>query len=166
MTTYNYNDNYSDVMSYDDSINEIDEIRMIEEAKRKDIGYNKFFRTFKYTNDKGHVKTKRIRCEFYTTTNNIGSLIRDAESGEYYKSHVGSADEDLYFKAIIHSGLCKNKSNSTTAFFSSPNAYMNFMECELSDSIINAWELKRNARLEALSKIENKTINMSTVVVR
>ena len=167
-TANNDYNNWSDNDSDSDSLclNELDEIRLIEKAKRADVGYNKFFRTFKYRNDKGQVRSKRVKHEFYTSRFGVGSLIRDAESGEYYEYKVGSADEDLFFKAIIHSGLCNNKGKTTTAFFSSPNAYMQLMDCELSENIVSEWEKKRNARLEVIKSESNKTINMASVVVR
>ena len=164
MQDNNWSDNWSDSDGH--SLNTLDEIKMIEKAKRADVGYNKFFRTFKYENEKGQIRTKRVKHEFYTSRFGVGALIRDAESGEYYEYKVGSADEDLFFKAIIHSGLCNNKGKTTTAFFSSPNAYMQLMDCELSENIVSAWEKKRNARLEVLKTESNKTINMASVVVR
>jgi hypothetical protein len=103
--------------------------------------------------DKGHAKIngyiertdgslKRVKMDVYTS-GFIGSHIRDAETGEYYKELVGSLDEDLYFKIKMTSEKIKSKNGSTTLFYISPDHCMRHLSIELPQNIINQWEAKR-----------------------
>ena len=139
---------------------EEDMIRMLEEAKKNDPGYNKFYR-YEIINEETGTR-RRIKVEFYTS-GICGSNIRDAESGVNYTYTVGSAYEDLFFKAILNSGVCKSKNGSTTAFFSSPQQYMTMMGRALSNDVIERWTAKRNAFLNVIES--KKNISMADAVV-
>ena len=141
-------------------LTEEDMMQILEEAKKNDPGYNKFYRYETINEETG--ARRRIKVEFYTS-GICGSNIRDAESGVNYTYTVGSAYEDLFFKAILHSGVCKSKNGSTTAFFSSPQQYMTMMGRELSDDVIERWTAKRNAFLNVIES--KKNINMADAVV-
>ena len=107
----------------------------LDRLKSLDSGYNKFYRF----EERIDGSMKKIKVGFYTS-GQVGTRIRDAESGIFYNEKVGSYDEDLYFKAKVSTGICKNENSSNTVFFQSPNHYMKLFGEELSDEIVNAWE--------------------------
>lgn len=86
------------------------------------------------------------------TSSGFGSYIRDAETGQFYKYKVGSADEDLFFKVTLATGECKSNNGSSTLFFCGPKNYMNYLNAELSHVTINNWEQKRNNRIKVINK--------------
>ena len=131
-----------------DTLYESDEQKLLEEIKRSDKGYNLLWRLTPRQNG----KMKRSRVEVYTTCGN-GSQIRDAETGEYYLTIVGTKDEDLFFKVTLSTGECKSKNGSNVLFFTSPTNYISHMKCgEIEPSIVRKWENKRNARLNELNR--------------
>ena len=152
---------YNSTVDEIEHLNEQDIAEMLEEMKKNDPGYNKFYR-YEIINQETGTR-KRIKVEFYTS-GICGSNIRDAESGVNYTYTVGSAYEDLFFKVIMHNGICKSKNGSTTVFFTSPQQYTSMMGRELDNGIIERWEEKRNALLKIMESKKNMT--MSDVVVR
>lgn len=140
-------ENNNDVISYANS----EEYKiLIQESKNYDRGYNKVFRTLTQKNG----KLKRTKIEFYTS-GDTGCNIRDAETGEYTSYKVGSLNEDLFFKVILATGECKSRNKSSTLFYSSPEAYMSHMHCELDTKLVEYWEEKYQARLNK-TKFEKK----------
>jgi hypothetical protein len=115
---------------------------LLEEMKTDDRGYNKIYRDLPRSDG----TLKRTKIEFYTSCD-VGSSIRDAETGQYYSSKVGSADEDLFFKVGMSTGECKSKNGSSTLFYKSPRHYISHMRSNLNDQIISNWEDKRDYRL-------------------
>jgi hypothetical protein len=106
--------------------------------------------------DKGHTtingyaervdgSLKRAKIDVYTS-GFIGSRIRNAETGEYYKDLIGSLDEDLYFKLRMVNGELKSKNGSSTLFYISPDHCMRHLRIEIPQETINNWEVKYNAR--------------------
>jgi hypothetical protein len=130
--------------------------KRIDVIKKTDRGYNKTWRLM----PKNDIM-KKTKVEFYVS-GDIGSNIRDGETGHYYSNLVGSLDEDLYFKVCLATGECKNKKGSNILFYSSPQQYMSHFNEELNDDIINKWTSKRNERIKVLDTINNKS---STVCV-
>jgi hypothetical protein len=112
--------------------------KMLEQTKQVDKGFNKIL--IKDEND----KQKKITLY---SSGQIGTRIRDAETGDYYSSLVGSKDEDLYYKVSWATGNCKSLNGSNIMFFNSPEHFMNHSKISLNEEVIDAWELKRNARL-------------------
>jgi hypothetical protein len=108
--------------------------------KSSDVGYNKIYRQVPRSSDDKLIKKK---IDFYTT-GVVGSNIRDAESGEYYKFLVGSKEEDLFFKVSLATGECKSKNKSHTLFYMSPSHYSSHMYTDVTDAIISNWEEKRD----------------------
>lgn len=88
-------------------------------------------------------KMKMVSTAVYTC-GSIGSYIRDAETGEYYKYKVGSRDEDFFFKVILATGECKSSNGFSTLFYISPHSYMKHLNVELDPSIIGKWEEKKH----------------------
>ena len=135
-----------------------DHKKIIDNAKKMDRGYNKVFRMRERSNG----LLKQTKIEFYTSSD-VGCNIRDGETGEYYSSKVGSADEDLFFKIILATGECKSKNGSSTVFYTSPQHYMSHFNCDYDPEFISQWELKRNNRVNQLELIKQKN-SMSIVV--
>jgi hypothetical protein len=142
-----YVDTFHPTESNDYDFNEDNEKRL-ESLKKTDKGYNKIVR-------RDIDSFKKIKVEFYTS-GDTGSNIRDAQTGEYYTSIVGSPDEDLYFKVALANGECKSKNGSNVLFFISPDQYMSHFRVDLNNTFINIWTTKRNARLKKLSDINDK----------
>lgn len=137
------NENHLDVQSTKQTLS------VIEDTKGFDKGYSKIFRR---SNRIGK-KNKQSKIDLYTS-GDIGSNIRDAETGVYYADKVGSADEYLFFKVTIATGECTSKNGSSTLFYLSPNHYMSHMNCDVDPKTIAQWEVRKNARL--LEKEKNK----------
>jgi len=155
-----YNDNFNPAYNDNDFGDIMDQRKTIEDAKKLDRGYNAIWRM--RTRSDG--KLKKTRIDVYTS-GDIGSSIRDAETGAYYMSKVGSADEDLFFKVGLATGECTSKNNSSTLFYSSPNHYVSHMQCELDEETISRWEAKHNDRVQENREASLKSSNMSSVVV-
>jgi hypothetical protein len=151
-----YIDNFHPVELNDYDNNEELEKR-IDVFKKTDRGYNKTYRLV----PKNDI-LKKTKVEFYVS-GDIGSNIRDAETGQYYPNIIGALDEDLYFKVCLATGECKSKNSSNILFYTSPHQYMSHFNVEVSDDIINKWTSKRNARLKVLDTISSN--KSSTVYV-
>jgi hypothetical protein len=145
-----YSDNFDPTAENDlDKLIVNDEdLRVLEKTKRIDKGYNQITRY--YVNFEGKTKIKKI--DVYASSGQ-GNFIRDAESGSYYNYHVGSSDEDLFFKVTLATG---ELSGSNTLFYASPQHYMKHLMCELSLDTIIKWETKRNAKLIAINNTPKK----------
>jgi hypothetical protein len=124
---------------------------LIHDVKKLDKGYNVVYRMVERPQD-GLIKKKKI--EIYTS-GDMGSRIRDAETGNYYSSLVGSLDEHLFFKVGLSTGECKKGSN--TLFYLSPSHYASHLHCSVPKKIVENWEMKRLGRLTELKKSNVKT---------
>lgn len=133
-----YDDRYHPAESNDYEDNE----KAMNELKRMDAGYNKVFRDVSFVNKKGENVLKRQKVEFYTT-GDIGSRIRDAESGVYYNAIVGSLDEHQFYKVGLASGECKSKNGSNTLFYLSPAHYEKHFFTTLKEDVPRLWEERR-----------------------
>jgi hypothetical protein len=149
-----YNDNFNP--AYD---NDFDTRKVLDDTKKIDRGYNVIWRM----RPRPDGSLKRTKIEIYTS-GDIGTHIRDAETGIYYNNKVGSADEDLFFKVGLSTGECKSKNGSSTMFYTSPHHYMSHMGCDLDANLIARWESKHNDRIKE-AKFEEKSSNMSAVIV-
>lgn len=130
-------------------------IRMVDEVKKIDKGYNVIYR--KRLNKRNKLVSTAIGIY---TSGKIGSQIRDAETGVYYPHIVGSADEDLYFKVNLATGECKSMNGSSTLFYLSPRHYMSILNDNISENIIQFWEEKRNARHNEIELKKNKPLSI------
>jgi hypothetical protein len=101
---------------------------------------------------------KNIKIELHGS-GDIGSTIRDAETGDYYRGHmVGSSIEDLYFK-VSHTrtpSFVKNNSNTNqeplTLFYQNPEHYERHQHVLLNEVIKQKWHSKRNKYLQEHTK--------------
>lgn len=144
----------------DSSINGINlREKELDSLKKYDRGYNKIS-ILKPSFD-GRLKNTKV--ELYTS-GDIGSNIRDAETGAYYSNKVGSYDEELFFKVTLATGQCKSLNNSNKLFYLSPEHYSSHLNVDLSSSVINRWENKRQKRLHEMDNKKIKQQNKSTLV--
>jgi hypothetical protein len=156
-----YTDNFNPAYNDNDYVDDfMDNRKTIEDTKKMDRGYNAIFRM----RPRSDGKLKKTKIDVYTS-GDIGSSIRDAESGIYFSFKVGSADEDLFFKVGLSTGECNSKNKSSTLFYLSPNHYMSHMQCELDEETISRWEEKHNDRVQENREASLKVSNMSSVVV-
>jgi len=153
-----YNDNFNPADNMEFSVSSGEFKNMTEGLKKDDKGYNVIWRMM-VKND----KMKKTKIEIYTSSGH-GCHIRDAETGEYHVSMVGTADEDLYFSVVLATGECKSKNGSSTLFYLSPQHYMTHFNCELDPSIISSWEEKRRARLSQTKVVKRQ--NAASAVVK
>lgn len=149
--------------NYDDNLGLYDEQReqhkTLSDVKSVDKGYNIIYRTMPNRNG----KMKRTKIELYTS-GGTHSHIRDAETGVYYTSLVGSSDEDLYFKIALSTGECKSRNGSNTLFYLSPRHYMSHLNNEVSDNSIAEWQMKHDSRInEKASLKKTKQTNKQSV---
>ena len=141
--SYNYDNNFD---MYDDKK---EQDKLFADVKSIDRGYNLVYRNIPNRNG----KMKRTKVPLYTS-GSVHSYIRDAETGVYYTSRVGTRDEDLYFKVVLATGECKSKNGSKTLFYLSPRHYMAHLNCEVNDNTIAQWQMKHDSRIneKSLSK--------------
>jgi len=140
------NENFDDSGSNKDFLNE---------AKNIDKGYCKIYGFIERLD--GSLKNAKI--DIYTT-GYIGSHIRNAETGEYFKELVGSLDEDLYFKTRMSTGELKSKNESNLLFYTSPEHCMRHLHIDIQQDIIDKWEIKRNERLRVRRSTFKKGIHL------
>jgi len=141
-------------MEYDDrynptELNDIDQddsVLFNSSGKLKQLnkGYHKLSRKILYNN-----KIKIVEIGVYGSGSQ-GSSIRNAETGEYYKSKVGSKEEDLFFK--VRNATCETSSGSLTLFYESPSEYENHHSIILNDKIKQQWKIKKQSRLLSLQR--------------
>jgi hypothetical protein len=127
-----------------------EQLKLLKEAKSMDKGHNVIYRYI--PNKKGKNQLSPINVY---TSGRTDSNIRDAETGAYYNSIVGSADEDLFFKVILATGECKSKNGSTTLFYISPNNYMSHLNVRIDNDIHNKWQIKHDMRIKERDNIKN-----------
>jgi len=73
-----------------------------------------------------------------------GSNIKNAETGEFSKSIVGSTDEDFFFKVTVATGQFEN--GPLTLFYNSPAHYENHHGIVLDENTKFNWRLKQQTR--------------------
>jgi hypothetical protein len=151
-------------MEYDDRFdptmpNDVEQARRNDILKEYDVydnGVN--YIQVKFKNAHGEMKRKRVKVY---TSGVAGTLIRDAETGEYltrfvspngehFHGFVGSNDEELFFKVTFATGECNSQNGSTTAFYSTPYHYMKHMESTVDAPQIAAWEQRRAKRIKEI----------------
>lgn len=111
----------------------------VEDILMYDPGYNKLYNKVLLSN--GKIKTRLIKV---FSSSGVGTKIRNAESGFFYKDIVGSKNEDKYFKVAFSVGRLHSKNSSNTLFYNSPEEYMKHMNAKLDDTIISNWRDKQS----------------------
>jgi len=120
--------------AYSISSNAKRQIKMMEELKKMDKGYNK---TYRYNGK------KRVAVEFYTTNITPGHMIRNAITGVHQnKFLVGSRCEDLFYKVANSCDVCSNDQH--IMFFDSPEQYERHFHTTVSQPCKEEWLNKFN----------------------
>jgi hypothetical protein len=110
----------------------------LNNMKSLDRGYCKIYKMLQNLDG----KTKKTSIEFYTS-GHIGSNIRDAITGQYTSSIVGTSDEYQYYKVGLSTGESQSKNGSTTLFFMGPDEYARHFHVKLNDSIYEMWSKRK-----------------------
>lgn len=121
------------------------------EFKSVDKNFYEIIRTAPFER-KGVVTYKKKRVGIYTS-GDVGTRIRNAETGEHYKYRVGSKYENLFFSVRLSTGECNGKSNLITLYFTSPNHYEKYLHNSVSEDVVNNWNIKRDY---LISQMKNK----------
>ena len=100
---------------------------------------------------KGLTTYKQKKIGVYTS-GDIGTRIRNAETGEYYNYKVGSKYEDLFFSVRISSGECNGKYNLPTLFFTSPKHYESYLHNAVSEETVENWNYKRDILINGMNE--------------
>ena len=89
------------------------------------------------------IKYRRNGKLYYSDV--VGTFINNAISGEKYPFTVGSYDERKLFK--VKDNIIDTRFNSNylgrTLYYSSPEEYMKFNNCILSEDVIDNWKQRR-----------------------
>lgn len=127
-------------MDHDDNIfnptgvNDFD--KEIQDFKSFDKGYNKIYKGLVVSKNG---KKKKNKVEFYTSGDR-GTRIRDAITGMYYNTKVGSFNEDKYFKVSLATGQCNSANGSHMLYYQTPQQYMSHFGVQLNPDIIAKWD--------------------------
>jgi hypothetical protein len=144
-----YDDRYTPLEANDyDDLNH-NQQNALKKAQILNRGYHKIMKNILVNN-----KNKKIELGVYGSGSSE-SQIRNAETGEYYKYKVGTMDEDLFFKVMISTG--EVPSGPLTLFYDSPEHYERHQYLELDDLTKKRWDVKRQSRLDILSKLSKKS---------
>lgn len=110
----------------------------INTVKSYDTGYGYVYRKKLLMN--GTIKNTKIDCY---TSGDLGTLIRNAETGNYYKFKVGSKEEELLFKIALATGELKTKNGSNVLFYDSPEQYEKHLNGEINQNSKDVWYEKK-----------------------
>ena len=98
---------------------------------------------FKKLNKSCHLLRLKNKDIMVYATSSQGSDIKNAETGEFLKSVVGTLDENLFFKVSISTG--ENESGPLTLFYNSPSHYEKHHGVILSEESKFRWKLKQQS---------------------
>jgi len=110
----------------------------LNNIKSYDKGYGYVYRKKQISN--GKIVRSRIDCY---ASGDIGSCIRNAETGNFYKYKVGSKEEGLFFKVALATGELKTKNGSNVLFYDSPEQYEKHLDDEISQNVKQTWHEKK-----------------------
>ena len=132
-------------MYYDENFDFNDEYNNMTNAQNKELNKIKsldkdyaFVYRYKYNLNGKKVLTK---IDLYTS-GDVGSHIRNAATGEYYKYKVGSSHENKLFKIKLATGEVKTRSGNSVLFFDSPEQYESHLLDEISVEVKEKWRSK------------------------
>jgi hypothetical protein len=110
----------------------------LNNLKSFDTGYGCVYRQKQLMN--GKIVRTRIDCY---TSGDVGSKIRNAETGQIYKYKVGSKDENLFFKVGLPTGELKTKNGSSLLFYDSPEQFEKHLGNEVQQPVKEKWHEKK-----------------------
>ncbi len=130
---------YDELLEQSEEFNHVSKIqnKELNRVKNLDKGYVSLYR--QKTNLTGKKVNITIDCYI---SGDVGSSIRNAVTGEYYKYKVGTKDEDKLFKITIATGELRNKNGNTLLFYDSPEQCESHLIHSLSDEIKEKWKMK------------------------
>jgi len=106
---------------------------------------------FKKLNKSCHVLRRKDKDIVVFPSSSLGSNIKNAETGEFSRSVVGTMDEALFFKVTIATG--EYESGPLTLFYNSPTHYERHHGVVVSDDSKFRWRLKQQQREHDLQQI-------------
>ena len=110
------------------------QLKMLEDLRKLDKGYNKTYRYF---------NKKRVPVEFYTTCIKPRYPIRNAITGVYQREYlVGTRDEDMFYKVANCADKCNNDQH--VMFFDSPEQYERHFHVTVDQASKEKWLEKFN----------------------
>ena len=136
-------------MEYDDRFdaarpNDIDDSNNID-LKKMDKRYLKITKNISV----GQNRFKTVKIEMYGS-GDVGSTIRDAESGHYYMGNiVGSKSEDAFFKTSYT--LTQNR-EPLMLYYLTPEHYERHLYVTLDTSIKQKWYNRMNSNFREKEK--------------
>ena len=132
---------YDEIFDLNDDYNHVSNAqnRELNKIKTLDKDYACVYR-YNYNLNGKKVLTK---IDLYAS-GDMGSNIRNAATGQYYKYKVGTIDEEKLFKIKISTGEVKTKSCNSLLFFDSPEQYESHLLSEISDEIKEKWRSNSN----------------------
>lgn len=117
--------------------------KYLDDLKMQDKGYRKVKRT---------INGKLTPVEFYSTTSNPGSYIRDAISGAKFGNYAtGTSDENLFFKVRIAMGGHDYGSEPITLYYDNPETYERVMGSTVRQTEKEQWVSRRLSEIVARS---------------
>lgn len=135
-----YDDNYNptDPNDYDVNVNETDANGKNKLGQFKQL--NRRYHQINRNITKNNGKQQLVTIGLYSS-GNIGSYIKNAETGESYNYKVGSKDEDLFFKVSHSTG--EFKSGPLTLFYETPEHFERHQLVTLDNNIIQSWNRRQ-----------------------
>ena len=116
--------------------NEPNSKTVADELKKQDKQYQKYVKPiFKTWRDGKYYKKATIECY---GSGQIGSLIRNAVTGQYYPHRVGNSEENELFKVIDAAGR-EGRKDPLMLYYDSPEQYENHQFVTVSQTIKENW---------------------------
>jgi len=129
--------------------------KLWEDVKKIDKGYHRIVRNVNY---------KKHEFEVYSTSVNIGMMIRNAVTGTRLKQYkVGSISEHLFFKVRWSTGEL-GCNTTVSLFFDNPEQFERHMKTTVSQSVKEKW-LKRSAEIQNIEYNEAIEANKPEYIV-
>ena len=144
-------------MYYEDSFHPNEENAIASSNQKKELNNIKSFDSgygYVYRNKmSSSSKVKHARVDCYTS-GDLGTRIRNAETGQYYKFKVGSKDEDLFFKIALATGELKTTNGSNVLFYDSPEQYEKHLMTEVDEETKDMWVAKKKLLMSKEKNIQ------------
>jgi hypothetical protein len=133
-------------MYYDEAFEANENLNDVVKTQKKELNKMKVFDTdyvsIYRSKTTSNGKQKNVKIDLYVS-GDIGSQIRNAETGQYYKYKVGTKEEDRLFKMKFSTGEIQTKSGNSVLFYDSPEQCENHLMEELSEDIKENWKNKQ-----------------------
>jgi hypothetical protein len=128
-----------------------DDNNKLTNLRLSDKNFHIVYRTAPFER-RGVTTYKKKQIGIYTS-GDVGTRIRNADTGEYYNYTVGSKYENLFFSVRLSTGECDGKYKSATLFFTSPSHYESYLYGTVSEDTREDWDYKRT---NVMNEMERK----------